>query len=56
MNINDFIKTVSNNNVKNLLVKKVNGGSNLIVNKNDSGFVRGRYVVGHGGYTVTEVV
>ena len=55
MSINDFIETVTNTHVKRLLVKKLNTGCNLIVNKNDSLSIRGRYVVGHGGFTITEV-
>lgn len=55
MNIATFIKTVTNENVKRLLIKKVESGCNLAVNSNDSKFVKGRYVVGHGGYTVTQI-
>lgn len=55
MNISEFIKTVTNEHVKSLLIKKLSLGCELLVSNNDSGFIKGKYVVGHGGYTVTEV-
>ena len=55
MNINNFIETVTNEHDKSLLVKKLRSGSKLVVSKNDSTYIKGRYIAGHGVYTVTEV-
>lgn len=55
MSIGNFLKTVTNAHVARLIEKKLARGCNLIVRSNDSAKVGGRYVCGHGGYTVLEV-
>ncbi|GHG07207.1 hypothetical protein [Thalassotalea marina] len=53
MDIQTLISTCSNSAIKSLLAKLIARGDILWVYGNDNANVKGQYVVGYGGYTVT---
>ena len=55
MNIREFIQGCENESIKAIVIKNLDRGDKLKVYSNDDRNVRGQYVVGYGGYTVTRV-
>ncbi len=55
MDINTFIKTCSNKHVKALVIKLLKQGGKLIVSRNSSTYIVGKYIVRHGGFTITKL-
>ncbi len=55
MDINTLIKTCSTTHVKDFAIKLLKQGGKLIVSRNSSTYIVGKYIVRHGGFTITKL-